>query len=129
MADIITQDALFFFDGRSHELGLYEALAKALLERYPNTAIQVRKTQIGFYDGGLYACASLAPVRRKAERPPRFITVTFGLDAPLDDPRTVPVAVRPNRWTHHVIVGRAGEIDDALLQWIDRSHKIVAERK
>ena len=86
MPDIITQDALFFFDGQPVELGLYEQLAAALLSRYPDAEIRVKKTQIGFYCPGLFCCVSLTPVRRKAERPERFITVTFGLDHPLDDP-------------------------------------------
>lgn len=128
MPDIITRDALFFFDGRPVELGLYERLAAALAARYPNTEIRVQKTQIGFYDPGLYACVSMTPVRRKAERPPRFITVTFALDRPLDDPRAVVVPVRPRRFTHHVLLGSAGEIDGPLLGWLDASHKLTTER-
>ena len=128
MPDIITRDALFFFDGRPVELALYEQLAAVLLARYPSTEIRVQKTQIGFYDPGLYACVSMAPVRRKAERPPRFVTVTFALDRPLDDPRPVVVPVRPNRFTHHVVLGSAGEIDEALLGWLDTSHTLTTER-
>ena len=122
MAEIITPDILFFFDGKPVELELYECLAEKLLERYPSTAIKVQKTQISFYDRRMYACVSFAPVCRKAEQPEHFITVTFGLAYPLNDPRALAVAVRPNRWTHHVIVGNTGEIDDQLLGWIDASH-------
>lgn len=119
MKDIINGDALFFFEGRPAELELYEALARELLARYPDTETRVQKTQISFYDGRMYACISLTPVRRKAERPSHYITVTFGLDHPLDDPRAVAVPVRANRYTHHVIVGKKDEIDQTLLEWID----------
>ena len=129
MADIITQDVLFFFDGRPRELALYECLAEALLSRFPEAEIRVKKTQIGFYDGGLFACASLTPVRPKAQRPDNFITVTFGLDSPLEDPRSLAVAVSPRRWTHHVIVGCEADIDDTLLGWITRSHTFTNRRK
>lgn len=116
--NIINHDILFFFDGKPKELELYERLAREILARWPGSEIRVQKTQISFYEGRMFACASMAPVRRRAERPEHFITVTFGLDHPLDDPRAVAVQVRPNRFTHHVIVGDAGEIDDALLGWI-----------
>ena len=124
LKDIINGDALFFFEGRPAELELYEALAGELLARYPDTEIRVQKTQISFYEGRMYACVSLTPVRKKAQRPPHFITVTFGLDHPLDDSRAVAVQVRPNRYTHHVIVGMRDEIDDTLLGWIERSHAL-----
>ena len=117
-------DVLCFFDGRPYELSLYERLREAVLKRFPNAEIRVKRTQIGFYDGHMFACVSLTPVRRKAERPERFITVTFGLDHPLEDPRALPVRVRENRWTHHVIVGDASEIDDRLMEWIRLSHEI-----
>ncbi len=129
VSDIITQDALFFFDGKPLELELYTALAERLLSAWPGAEVRVQKTQIGFYDPGLFACVSFAPVRRRAERPERFITVTFGLDAPLEDPRALPVRVRPNRWTHHVILGRVEDIDDRLLGWLAMAHALAAERK
>lgn len=118
----VEMDALFFFDGRPQELFLYERFRDGALSRFPDTEIRVQKTQIGFYDGRLYACVSLTPVRRKSGRPERFITITFGLDHPLDDPRALPVKVRENRWTHHVIVGDASEIDEQLMEWIQQSH-------
>ena len=129
MPDIITPDVLFFFDGRPRELALYERFASAVLAAWPGANVDVKKTQIGFTDGHLFACVSLAPVRRRAERPERFITVSFGLEAPLQDPRALPVRIREDRWTHHVIIGETGEIDDALMAWIARSHAIATERR
>ena len=105
MSPIITPDILFFFDGHPGALALYEALAEKLLAQFPETEIRAQKTQVSFYDGRLYACASLAAVRRKAERPDPYLTVTFSLDAPSDSPRLVCVPVRKNRFTHHAIIG------------------------
>ena len=118
------QDARLFFDGRPAEYELYEAFSNEVLRRFPDAEIRVKKTQIGFYDRRLFACVSLTPVRRRAERPERFITVTFGLHAPLDNPRTLAVRVRDDRWTHHVVVGSVAEIDGELMGWIGRSHEI-----
>ena len=121
---IVTQDVLFFFDGRPGALGLYEALAQRLLAEFPQTEVRVQKTQISFYDGHMYACASLTPVRRRAERPDPFLTVTFGLDAPAESPRLVCVPIRPRRFTHHAVIGGAEEIDDELMDWLRRSHDL-----
>ena len=127
-AEVISMDILSFFDGKGYELGLYEVLAGKLLATYPNTEIRVQKTQISFYDRRMYACASLTPVRRKAERPARFITVTFSLDAPLSSARVLAVQVRERRWTHHVLVGGEKEIDEELMGWVAMSHALSAER-
>ena len=121
---LITPDVMFFFDGHAGALPLYGALAERLLSEYPATKIQVRKTQIGFHDGRLYCCASLTPVRRRAERPDPFLTVTFSLDAPEPSPRLICVPVRPNRFTHHAIIGSTSDIDDELLAWLRASHDL-----
>ena len=46
---LLTPDVLFFFDGQPGALALYEELARQLLSEYPETRIQVKKTQIGFH--------------------------------------------------------------------------------
>ena len=122
--DCRSPDVLFFFDGHSGALALYEALAERLLAEYPQTEIRVRRTQISFYDGHVYACASLTPTRRKAERPDPFLTVTFGSDVPIASSRLVCVPIRPNRYTHHAVIGNADEIDGALLGWLRASHAL-----
>ena len=129
MPDCIDQDVLFFFDGRKWELALWEGLAERLLARYPCAQIRVKKTQIGFYDPGLFACVSFTPVRRKAERPDPFLTVTFSLDRPPDHPRVLAVPIRPGRWTCHVLLGGPEDIDDVLLGWLEASHALADERK
>ena len=129
MPEVIQGDALFFFDGKPFELSLYKRFAEAVLAAWPGASIRVQKTQIGFSDPRLFACVSLAPVRKRAERPERFITVTFGLDHPLDNPRALAVRVRENRWTHHVVVGRAEEIDGELMEWIAQSHALAARKE
>ena len=123
-APILTPDVLFFFDGHAGSLPLYEALAQRLLAEYPETQIRVKKTQIGFHDGRLYACATLTPVRRKANRPDPFLTVTFSLDAPDPSPRLNCVPIRPNRFTHHAVIGDISDIDGELMGWLRASHDL-----
>lgn len=121
---ILTPDVLFFFDGQPGALALYEALAERLLAEYPATEIRVKKTQIGFYDGHMYCCASLTPVLPKARRPDPFLTVTFGSDAPIESPRLVCVPVRANRFTHHALIGSPEDIDAELLGWLRASRNL-----
>ena len=121
---LLTPDVLFFFDGQPGALALYEELARQLLAEYPSTRIQVKKTQIGFHDGRLYACASLLPARHKAQRPDPFLTVTFSLDAPDPSPRLVCMPVRRNRFTHHAVIGFPSDIDAELLAWLRASHDL-----
>ena len=122
--DILTPDVFFFFDGHPEALALYEALAEKLLAEFPDTRIQVKKTQIGFHDGRLYCCASMAPVRRRSERPDPFLTVTFSLDAPDPSPRLACVPVSRNRFTHHAVIGSPEDIDGELLDWLRASRNL-----
>ena len=52
-------DVLSFFDGRPDALALYRVLAAGLARIAPEGRVKVQKSQISFYDGGLFAMASL----------------------------------------------------------------------
>ena len=51
----------------------------------------------------------------------------FGLPRALESPRALAVPVRPNGWTHHVLIGRAEEIDGELMGWVAEA-RAFAER-
>ena len=122
-------DILFFFSDHMDALPLYERLETLILEQIPNVKIKVSKTQIGFSNKCGFAFVSFNPCRKAEDRPPVWMTVTFGLgyrkDAPRIDVATEPY---PNRWTHHVMVGSEAEIDGELLGWI-REAAAFAESK
>ena len=111
-------DVLFFFDGHPEELALYEALFRAVEAAFPEGSVRVQKTQISFYGRHLFAAASL-PVRRRKDWPKICLVVTLGLGYRLDSPR-VAVASEPypGRWTHHILVTEAGQIDEELMGWL-----------
>ena len=118
----LSLEELFFFDGKPEALALYERLRAALLSQIGAERIEVIKTQISFYGRRLFAAVSFLPVRRAALRPSAFITLTFGLRYRHDSSRVdAAVEARPNRWTHHVMISRADEIDEELLVWIRES--------
>ena len=91
--------------------------------------IKVQKSQITFYNRRLFACASFARVRRKAELPPCWLVVTVGLARRLDSPR-VAVATEPypGRWTHHIVISDPAEVDDELMGWVREAAAFAAAK-
>ena len=92
-----------FFAGKPVAWGLYEALKKELVWRYPEMEVRVAKTQLSFFDRLMFGCVSFTRVWRKAEMPAHFLT----------------------RWTHHIVLASPDEIDSELLAWIDRAHQFA----
>ncbi len=115
----MTMDELLFFNGHSAALSLYEKLKESILSQVPDVRIEVRKTQISFFTKHLFAAASFAPVRKAKDRPEPFLTVTFGLPYQVLSNRIDAAAEPyPGRWTHHVMIGSAGEVDAELMGWV-----------
>lgn len=93
-----------------------------------DVTIRVQKTQITFSNRYNFGCASI-PVRRRRGWPTACLMVTFGLADELHHPRVaVAVEVRPHRWTHHVLVERADEVDDELMGWLGEAAAFAATR-
>ena len=71
----------------------------------------------------MYACVSFQRVRKKAELPDPYMVITLGLPCPLTSDRVaVKTEPHPGRWTTHIVIGRADEIDDELLSWLRQSY-------
>ena len=115
-------DELMFFDGRPGALALYERLRGVILSEIGARRVEVFKTQISFKNRRLFAAVSFLPARRAADRPREFITLTFGLRRRCESPRVdIATEARPGRWTHHVLIARAEEIDEEMLSWLKES--------
>ena len=113
-----TADAGMFFDGHPEELALYEALFRRMDGAFPEGTVKVQKSQISFYGRHLFAAASL-PVRRRKDWPKMCLMVTVGLPYRLDSPRGAAASEPyPGRWTHHVLVTEADQIDEELMGWL-----------
>ena len=114
----MTMDELFFFDGKPEELALYEALLERLAELGAFSAV-VHKTQISLKNRRVFACVSVFRVLPKRLLPPHYLVLTLGLPYPLESPRiAVKTEAQPGRWTHHILLGSASELDAELLEWI-----------
>ena len=101
---------LFFFDGKPDELALYEAFLDKLTALGEFTTV-AHKTQISLKNRRVFGCILMMRVLRKA------------LLRPLDSPRIAAVTeARPNRWTHHIVVGSENELDEELLAWVREAY-------
>ena len=127
---MISGDELFFFNEKPAALPLYEAFAQRLFAEIDNVTIKVQKTQISFSNKYNFAFASFLPVRKAKDRPKTYITVTFGLQYKKESPRIdVTSEPYPNRWTHHMLISSAEEIDDELMEWIKEAAVFSAGKR
>ena len=123
-------EILVFFSEHMGALPVYQRLEALILEQIPDVRIKASKTQIGFFNKRGFAFVSFNPCRRAKDRPETWMTVTFGLAFRVDDPR-IDVATEPypNRWTHHVTVSRAEDMDGQLLGWIWEAAAFSASKR
>ena len=123
-------DAALFFNERPEAFALYKALEDRILADIRDVNIRVQKTQISFANRHNFAFASLLPVRRAKERPKVYLIVSFGLAYKKESPRIdVAVEAYPNRWTHHMMIASADEIDDELMSWIREASDFSAAKR
>ena len=123
-------DTLLFFSGHPDALGLYQALETWLYEAFPHVEKRVMKTQISFYNRHLFACVSFTRVKRKAELPEGWLTLTLGFPAPLDSARVaVKTEAYPGRWTHHFVLSCIEELDEEMTSWIRASYDFADSKR
>lgn len=112
----MTADVLAFLGGEPGKIALFEAYKAAVLF-CGESARKVTKTQISW--GNPYLFAMLSHPRRAADRKSGALLATFGLNRRLDSPRILQaVEPYPGRWTHHILVTEAGQIDEELMGWL-----------
>ena len=115
----MTTQELLFFSPLPQALSLYTVLRRELLVRFPDTVVEVKKTQITFRARYGYAFVSL---RRIKGCPKVFLLLSFGLSHRLSSPRiAICSEPYPNRWTHHVLISDEGQLDGELMGWIQSS--------
>lgn len=122
-------DVLAYFSGKPEELALYEAVYAQLCRAFPGASVKVQKSQISFYGRHLFAAASL-PVRRRKDWPKMCLMVTVGLPYRLDSPRVAAASEPyPGRWTHHVLVTEADQIDEELMGWLREAWNFAESKR
>lgn len=118
-------DIIFFFDRKPVEYNLYKQVEKKILDEFPDTRIEVKKTQISFKSRYMFSCVSLPKSKKRV--PPNGIMITFGLPYQIHSSGIFMASEPyPDRWTHHVAIGQ-DDFDDELFGWIKEAHDF-AER-
>ncbi len=114
---------LVFFDKYPDAVPIYLRFEEIIFSVFPDVNKRVQKTQITFSNRYVFACVSFARVKKKAELPNPYIVITLGLPYPLESGR---VAVKtepyPGRWTTHIVVGSADEVDEELIGWVRQAY-------
>lgn len=123
------EDRMALFEGVPGAFALYMAFEEEILRRFPDTQIRIKKTQAGFFDGCGYAWAW--PVQGRIRKQDKAcIGITLGLPERLDNPRILQACEPyPGRWTHHLLLEGASQLDDELAGWIDMAHSFAITRK
>ena len=124
-AEKIPPDAetLRFFAGHEQALPIYEALESLIRKKYPGAEKRIQKTQITFFQRHVFACVSFARVKRRSELPDPYLVLTLGLPYPLDSGRcAAKCEPYPGRWTTHIVLGSASDLDSELQDWLDQSY-------
>ena len=122
-------DTQLFFDAHPAALPLYARLEETLLRLFPDAGKRVQKTQITFFHRHVFACASFARVRRKAEQPEGSLVLTLGLPQRLDSPRAAAQCEPyPGRWTVHIVLRAPEDVDGELTEWLRQAYAFSEEK-
>lgn len=118
---------LLFFSRMPDALPLYETLLRRMQAEIGEIQVKVQKTQISFFLRRMFACVSFARIRRKADCPQCWLTLTFGLDRRVESPRIeISAEPYPNRWTHHLLISNEEDIDGELMGWLQQAAEFAA---
>ena len=111
-----------FFDKKPGTLPLYEAVRKMIFTDFDDITVKVSKTQIAFANKYQFAFVSL-PFRKIKGSPDTYILLTFGLRRREGHPRiAVSTEPYPGRWTHHLVIASADEVDAQVREWVNEAY-------
>lgn len=124
------QNTLFFFNEHPEAVPLYEAFEARLLSELEGVMIRPQKSQITLKNRRVFGAVSFLPARKAKDRPDPYITVTLGLNRRESSPRIDQASEPyPGRWTHHIVIGSAEEIDDELMAWVKEAYDFAASKR
>jgi hypothetical protein len=109
------------FADRPVPLRLFRAIRR-LIDRLGPAEVTATRTQVAFGARRKFAWVWLPQVWT-TNRSPDSVTLTFSLDHAVQDARIAEVVEpTPGRWTHHVVIERETELDDAVEAWLREAY-------
>lgn len=125
----MNSDILLFFNTHAAALPLYEAVEKRICDNVDGVKVKTGKSRISFYNRHMFACVSFLAAKRKKEMPPVYITLTLGLDRPLENPApAVAVEPYPGRWTNHIVISDTSQVNKRLIKRIKQAADFAAAK-
>lgn len=125
----MSTDERMFFDGKPVAFQLYESFVEKLFEKHRDIGRKVCKTQISFTNPRVFSCISFAKIRKASDRPSEYMVVTLGLHRRLQSPRIdVSTEPYPGRWTHHILIENAAEMDEELMFWVEEAYQYAKSK-
>lgn len=118
----MSPEEILFFVGKPEKLETYETIRKAVLSRFPDVKIEVKKTQISFKARRLFAMVSL-PRAKTTEMQAGSIVLTIGLRRAAEHPLLLAcVEPYPNRFTHHLRIACGAQMDESVMALLDEAY-------
>jgi hypothetical protein len=105
-----------FFRGNAKARAVYRAVRR-ITEDLDDSELRVSKSQIGFYRKHPFASVWKPGQYLKGDRPPLVLTIFLRRRDTSDRWKEV-VEPQPGRFTHHLELGAAADVDDEVRGWI-----------
>jgi len=101
--------------------GLADRLLAAVLAEWPDTAVEVKKTQISLRAGYIFACISMAGKSG--------VRLTFSLPYRVGSGRIAQASEPyPMRWTHHVLIKDESQINAEIMGWLNEAREFAMNK-
>lgn len=121
----MTAEEAVFFAGHEEAWALWLVLREKLSQELAPFEIRIAKTQLSLASGCLFACVSFPRAKQGG-----VLLLSFELPFRMESPRVWQAVVPyPNRWTHHVPLSRASEIDAELIGWLASAQAFAMTRR
>lgn len=121
----MTAEEAVFFTGHEESRALWLVLREKLARELAPFEIRVAKTQLSLASGCLFACVSFPRARQGG-----VLLLSFGLPFRMESPRVwQAVEPYPNRWTHHVPITHASDLDAELIGWLASAQAFAMTRR
>lgn len=125
MSRVETHEAAYqdFFDSSPGMKPVFEALRQTVFGACPGVSMRRGASQLGFYCPSPFLAVWL-PIRKTIRgRPPEYLIVSLFSTQRIDSPRMESIIEPyPKRWTHHIILSNAAQIDDELVSLIQQAY-------